>query len=173
MRLIVSEIPDEGLEQRLDISVLIHESGNPDNVHVYLKSTKISKKVLIKGTVDGSVLLNCSRCLNDYSYPLNISFNEEYDPAGEMDGNEDEELSSEDLDLSYYRDDEIDVVELVKEQVLLSVPMKPLCKEECHGMCSRCGTDLNKGSCECRKEEVDPRLAPLQKLKLNMQERKE
>jgi uncharacterized protein len=173
MRLIVSEIPDEGLEQRLDISVLINESGNPDNVHVELKITKISKKVLIKGTVDGSVLLNCGRCLNDYSYPLNISFNEEYDPAGEMARDEDQELNSVDLDLSYYRDDEIDVVELVKEQVLLSVPMKPLCKEECRGICSRCGTDLNKGSCECRNKEVDPRLAPLQKLKLNMQNRKE
>jgi uncharacterized protein len=173
MRLIVSEIPDEGLEQRLDLSVLINESGNPDNVHVELQITKLGKKVLIRGTVNCSILLNCSRCLNDYSYPVDISFNEEYDPAGEKDGYEDRELGSEDLDLSCYRDDEIDVVELVKEQVLLSVPMKALCKDECRGICSRCGIDLNTGSCECRKEEVDPRLAPLQNLKLNMQDRKE
>ena len=173
MRLIVSEIPEEGLEQRLDLSILVNERGNPDNVHAELNITKISKKVLIRGTVDGSVLLNCCRCLNDYSYSLNILFDEEYDPKAEVDRVEDQELHKEDLGLSYYRDDEIDVTEVVKEQVLLSVPMKPLCNEECRGICSRCGIDLNKGSCACRHEELDPRLEPLQKLKLNMQDRKE
>jgi len=54
---------------------------------------------------------------------------------------------------------------------MLSVPMKPLCREECKGICSSCGTDLNAGPCECKKQEVDPRLAPLQKLKETMEKR--
>jgi len=61
----------------------------------------------------------------------------------------------------------------VKEQVLLSVPMKPLCRNDCAGLCPVCGRDLNEGACNCRKEELDPRLAPLAQFKETLKDRKE
>lgn len=171
MRLIVSDIPEEGLETELELPIQLNDSTNPDIARASLKIFKYKKKVIIDGTVQITVSLLCSRCLSEFPYPVKISFNEEYNPAEEAAEDEEKELSVKELDLSYYSNDEIDLKELIKEQILLSVPMKPLCAEECRGICSTCGKDLNKGACQCKSEEVDPRLAPLQKLRETMKNR--
>jgi uncharacterized protein len=75
------------------------------------------------------------------------------------------ELQDEDVETSYYRDDQIDLNELMREQFYLALPMKPLCQEDCQGLCAQCGTNLNTGTCECHPEWVDPRLAALKELK--------
>jgi len=59
---------------------------------------------------------------------------------------------------------------LMREQFYLALPMKPLCVEDCHGLCVQCGTNLNRGSCSCERDWVDPRLAALAKLKNNQRE---
>lgn len=171
MRLIVSDIPEEGLEKELELPVLLNDSMKPDVAHALLKIFRIKKKVLIDGTIDMSVSLMCSRCLNDFTLPVHVVFNEEYNPFEEAGEDEEQELTGKELDLSFYSNDEIDLSELIKEQVILSVPMKPLCSEDCSGICSICGKDLNKGKCQCKTEAVDPRLAPLQKLKESMKNR--
>ena len=74
------------------------------------------------------------------------------------------EVQDEDLDTSYYRDDQIDLNELLREQFYLALPMKPLCREDCAGLCPQCGTNLNTGTCQCTTEWEDPRLAPLKGL---------
>jgi uncharacterized protein len=75
------------------------------------------------------------------------------------------EVAEEDLDTSYYRDDQIDLNELLREQFYLALPMKPLCRDDCAGLCSQCGTNLNIGTCQCSSQWEDPRLAPLKELK--------
>jgi len=104
---------------------------------------------------------------------LEIKFRDEYSPVEEIAGTGVQELKSEELDLSFYRNDEIDIGEIVKEQVLLAVPMKPLCDSGCKGICPECGRDLSEGACGCSRKEVDPRLEPLGRLKELMKERKE
>jgi len=172
MRLIVSDIPEEGLEKELELPIMLDDSIKPDIANVSLKIFKFSKKVLIEGTIHISVTLLCSRCLSDFTYPVNVAFNEEYNPVEETAEDDENELSGKVLDLSFYYNDEIDLQELIKEQVILSVPMKPICIEKCRGICSTCGKDLNKETCQCKTEEVDPRLAPLLKLKETMKNRK-
>ena len=71
------------------------------------------------------------------------------------------EVEEEDLETSYYRDDQIDLNELLREQFYLALPMKPLCREDCTGLCPQCGTNLNTGTCACAPQWEDPRLAPL------------
>ena len=66
--------------------------------------------------------------------------------------------------MSYYRDDQIDLNELVREQFYLALPMKPLCREDCRGLCPQCGVNWNTGTCECGSGWEDPRLAPLKGL---------
>jgi uncharacterized protein len=73
----------------------------------------------------------------------------------------DEAVEDDDLDTSYYRDDCIDLNELLREQFYLALPMKPLCAEECRGLCSQCGSNLNLASCGCAPGWTDPRLAAL------------
>ena len=77
---------------------------------------------------------------------------------------EEGELKDEDLAVSFYQDDKIDVGLLIREQVYLALPMKPICCDDCQGLCSGCGTNLNSSSCNCASEAVDPRLASLKTL---------
>ena len=74
------------------------------------------------------------------------------------------EIGEEDLGVSFYRDDEIDLGEVMREQFYLAVPMKPLCREDCRGLCPVCGINRNRETCSCQTDWVDPRLEPLRKL---------
>jgi uncharacterized protein len=74
------------------------------------------------------------------------------------------ELDETDLDISYYKGDSIAISDLLREQLLLMLPVKPLCRPDCAGLCASCGKDLNEGSCTCSKRNVDPRFAILENL---------
>ncbi len=165
MRLNIFDIPDDGLQQELVLPIAINDSAKPDMAHVFLKVFRFGKKILVEGTLKISVSLNCSRCLRDFSYPADTAFRDEYEPAEEIKGEDDQELTEQELDLSFYSNDELDIPEIIKEQVILSIPMKPLCNTDCQGICPKCGKDLNDGACGCKEEGIDPRLAPLNKLK--------
>jgi uncharacterized protein len=164
MRLIVSDIPEEGLEQESDVPVVTGENTEPDIAHALLRFFRIGKSVQVDGSIQISASMRCSRCVGDFSCPLDIAFKEEYIPFEELDPEADHELTGSELNIGFYRNDEIDTGELVKEQVLLAVPMKPLCSMECRGICPECGTNLNERACNCRTEKIDPRLAPLKRL---------
>ena len=86
---------------------------------------------------------------------------------------EDVEIETSDLDLSYFPKGEsmLSVENILQEQVYLTLPMKPLCTETCKGLCVQCGKNLNSGSCECRGADIGPRLAPLMKLQSEMTDR--
>jgi len=164
MRLIVSDIPEDGLEQESDVPVVTGENTEPDTAHVLLSFIKFGKNVQVEGSIHVSVSMKCSRCLGDFGYPLDIAFREEYSPSEELDREGERELTGGEMNLAFYSNDEIDIGELVKEQVLLALPMKPLCSEKCRGICPACGANLNERACECRAENIDPRLAPLKRL---------
>lgn len=171
MRLKISDIPDGGLKEELDLPVEVREGAGPDTAHVIISVFRFKKKVLAEGSIKTTVSLNCSRCLKAVAYPVETMFREEYNPAEDLDREEEQELTGRELDLSYYSNDELDISDLIREQVLLAVPMKPLCVEDCKGLCPKCGKDLNEGACGCKTDEVDPRLAPLGKFKELMKDR--
>lgn len=173
MRLDISDIPEGGLQREYKIPVSVNEVSGPDIADVCIRVTKIKRIILVEGSVRINASLICSRCLKDFHHPLEISFKEEYKPAEDLENEDEKELAYSELDTGFYRNDEIDIAELVSEQVLLSVPMKPLCGTGCRGICPECGKDLNAGPCECRTDRTDPRLAPLKKIKELMKDRKE
>lgn len=107
----------------------------------------------------------CGRCLEPFRMPVHAAFDVRYLPASEMSAEDEREVPEEDLETSYYRDDQIDLNQLLREQFYLALPMKPLCLEACRGLCSQCGTNLNTGSCSCEPVWEDPRLAALKQLK--------
>ena len=117
------------------------------------------------GTAVTELELSCSRCLEPFRMPVNASFDLRYLPASEMTPDEEREVEEDDLDTSYYRDDQVDLNELLREQFYLALPMKPLCQDDCKGLCPQCGTNLNTGTCDCHAQWDDPRLAPLKQLK--------
>ncbi len=165
MRLIVSEIPEDGIERELRIPLILDEIILKEDARVFLKIFRHITKVIIDGFTKSTASLACSRCLKEFLYPLKIDFCVEYLPQKEAIQHREHELTGNDLNVSFYEDDEIDMKGLIREQILLAVPMKPLCKTECSGICPQCGKNFNTTSCKCISKKIDPRLAKLEILK--------
>jgi len=117
------------------------------------------------GRVQTTVELTCSRCLEGFPLVVNGAFDVLFMPHTEFRGAEERAVEEDDLSTAYFSDNVIDLGQLMQEQCYLAVPMKPLCRETCRGLCPECGTNLNTGSCNCRQTWVDPRLAVLQDLR--------
>jgi uncharacterized protein len=117
------------------------------------------------GGVQTTLELLCGRCLEPFTQAVDQTFDLRYQPHSENTGEGEREIEEDDLTTAFYENDEIDLGHLMQEQFLLALPMKPLCGEDCQGLCSVCGTNLNTDSCACKREWEDPRLAVLKKLK--------
>ena len=133
-------------------------------VQVDLEIHKDKDRFRLVGTARTELELPCSRCLEPYRLPLDAAFDMRYLPASESAGADEREVTEDDLDTSVYRDDQIDLSELLREQFYLALPMKPLCREDCRGLCPQCGTNLNTSTCGCAPAWEDPRLAALKGL---------
>jgi len=119
---------------------------------------RLSGEILARADVD------CDRCLKQVSVPIETSFDVTYVPASDYVEQTAAELQEEDLGVSVYEDETIDVDELVREQVLLAIPARALCTEDCKGLCPVCGANRNETPCECESRETDPRWAALKNL---------
>jgi DUF177 domain-containing protein len=115
------------------------------------------------GTLTTALELTCSRCLEPFQLPVNASFDVRYLPQSENTG-EEREVEADDLSDAFYRDEQIDLGQLMEEQFYLALPMKPLCRQDCKGLCASCGTNLNEETCGCQVRWEDPRLAGLKAL---------
>lgn len=128
------------------------EIKTPDPLKVDLTIYKGEESFIFTGKLSGKIILQCSRCLQQF--PLNI----ELDIEQEVVNNEIADLNSFNLN------------ELLKTDIFLAVPIKPLCEEECSGLCSHCGQNLNEKKCDCNEEQLDPRMAKLKELYKNSEE---
>ncbi len=165
MRLIVSDIPEEGLTHDFDLPVEIKDDLQKEAAHVTIKVRRLDDRVFFEGSASMSALFVCSRCLREFTSLLKVRFSEEYLPVPEAVAGAENKLADKEPGFSYYSNDEIEIDGLIREQLLLATPMKPLCKEDCCGICSNCGKDLNEGLCGCKNNRIDPRWMPLKKLK--------
>lgn len=115
-------------------------------------ATSLGDGVYVEASVRGSMKLVCSRCLTPFEKPLDLSCEGKFveDPAESEAGDEDE------VDVFPLEGTFCDLDEMIAHEIVLSVPMKPLCKEECKGLCPTCGRNLNEGDCDCPKPEEAP-----------------
>ena len=121
--------------------------------------------VRLQGSVVARAEVDCDRCLKQVSVPIETEFDVTYVPAAAYVENEAAELQEEDLGLSVYEDEVIDIDELVREQVLLTLPSRALCGEDCRGLCPVCGANRNENPCECESKETDSRWGALKDLR--------
>ena len=126
---------------------------------------KDKDKFRLVGRVRAELELACSRCVEPYRFPIDVPFDQRYLPASQASTEAEREVEEDDLETSYYTDDQIDLSELMREQFYLALPMKPLCADDCKGLCPVCGTNLNRGACGCKRGWDDPRMAALRELK--------
>lgn len=133
---------------------------------------KDGDKVRLTGRLTGRLECACSRCLEPFPVPVGVDLDLLFLPVSHTgrgrsvsDAEEGDALADEDLGVGYYRDDVLDLSEIAREQLYLALPMKPLCREDCRGLCPVCGINRNREVCSCRTEWVDPRLEPLKHLR--------
>ncbi|MGI9951097.1 DUF177 domain-containing protein [Moorellaceae bacterium AZ2] len=131
-------------------------------VRVVGEITNTGKFLYLKGKAYTTVQLRCCRCLEPYTWPVQVPLEEEYcTPSVFTSLPEDDQTKDE---VRVYEGDSIDIAPAVEQALILTLPMKWLCSEECLGLCPVCGQNLNIRDCHCRVEEVDPRMAVLAEL---------
>lgn len=122
------------------------------------------RSVDVSGRLTARVLLECDRCLKPIELPVDSKFKLEYVTVEEYRAQQAVELTEEDLDLSVFDGEVIDLDGLVTEELLLAVPDHVLCNDNCKGICPVCGKDRNTIDCSCETKEIDPRWAGLERL---------
>ena len=135
-----------------------------DSVTLALRVRRDGEKCQISGHVRTTLALSCSRCLERFETPEDFAVDLLYLPDSANRGSGDREIAEEDLSIAFYRDYQIDLLQLVREQCQLALPMKPLCRDACRGLCPVCGANRNERDCKCETVWRDPRLAALHAL---------
>ena len=133
-------------------------------VHLAFDIHKDGTQFHLVGGLQTTLRLSCGRCLEPFPFPVDVTFDLLYLPHSENVGEGEAEVEDDDMTTAYYRDEQIDLGQLLREQFYLVLPMKPLCRESCRGLCPECGTNLNTGTCSCVREWKDPRFDGLRSL---------
>ena len=175
-KLSIEDIPEEGIriqlvEEESHLKELFlhlpHINFSFDKaVRANLMINKSDMAVLIRGRIEAELILQCSRCLEDFHFPLDSYCEVTLFPFEGETLPQEAEIKGDDLRSSYYYGGEIDLSVITREQILLDIPYKPLCHPSCKGLCPTCGEDINRGICSCKEEVFDERFAPLKGLKV-------
>jgi uncharacterized protein len=165
MQIRVSEIPDDGL-RLIDPAALggVYPDSTWSLDAVDLLVERLGDKVAIGGRFEATAHLLCGRCLEPLVSRVEPVVDLQLVPQpsnrqGQV------ELGRDDLELDFYQGDVLDVAGLLRSETDLALPMKPLCRADCRGLCPVCGGNRNVTECRCETRETDPRLAPLEALR--------
>ncbi|MBI3246977.1 MAG: DUF177 domain-containing protein [Deltaproteobacteria bacterium] len=158
------------VENVQEINRLLGQEGEADYraiapLQVDVTHVRSGDDLLFSGEVQGELVGQCGRCLEEYALSLTRSFSVVLTPRPPL-GRE-MELSYDELSASFYHGEMIDVSALIQEQTQLALPSTPLCRVDCKGLCPQCGANRNVNPCACRPEWREPRLAILSSLQLS------
>jgi uncharacterized protein len=137
------------------------EAAITGSVHL----AKHGHDILVRGELAGRLTLTCGRCLEQFATPVEADFDLLLLPGPGPLGPQEEELSAAELDRDFYSGEMVDLDTILREQIILMLPLKPLCAENCQGLCPRCGANLNREKCSCSVEKTGSPLAELARLK--------
>ena len=182
MKLKVSDIPEDGMELRASASEARdkwfegvvqdafqdkYPKGNRADLDLHILRT--ADNVQVTGTAEISLKPACDRCLEPFekrvAVPLQVNLAPHKDMNFGEGGGEEEGLDEEDVAFSFYKGEEIDLADIIREMLVLDIPFRYLCSESCKGLCPRCGQNWNAAECACPKTSADPRFAVLKNFK--------
>jgi len=178
MKLDVSNVPESGMAVSVTIGAdeVNMTEGMPDlagALHLQGRVIKAGEEMVLHGTLRGAFNLTCSRCLKELARPFEIEVSATYvQPSAEGLEVRTKGDDAEEPPLLFFGD-EIDLVSGIREDLLLNVPLKPLCHDDCRGLCPQCGTDLNEGECGCNRTTIDQRLSVLREIRTQLEKRQE
>jgi len=175
MKLDVSHVPEWGLDvdveldaREIDLSDAGAELGGDLRLRGQVR--KAGDEMVLAGKLRAVFNLVCSRCLKNFVQPLEFDVSATYIQTPQTRPGVRVEADFNEYARITFVHDEIDLVSGIREDLVLNIPVKPLCKQDCRGLCAQCGADLNEGQCSCRKETVDPRLAALRDIRTEMKQ---
>jgi uncharacterized protein len=168
MKLSLSQVPVGGCPVAFTVGPSFLADAGPvvgggEPVRVSGHADREARGLRVRGRLETRLTLTCSRCLEPFSFPVGSRFDVTY--STEVPVEDEVELGGRDLTVVHLEGDTVDLAEMAREQVLLEVPMAPVCRPDCRGLCPRCGANLNQGACGCAESAADPRFAVLRKLK--------
>ena len=168
----IEDIPEGGLNLDLLAAKEQFEINQPDcslseDIKLGGRLSKIEQDISFSGELQAILQVSCTRCLNLFPYNIKteikahfIPLDKEAKPRNEI------EIKKADIEQEIYEGGKIDLRGSVRDQVLLELPLMHLCRDDCKGICSECGSDLNSSQCECQNEgQIDPRFAVLKQFK--------
>lgn len=174
LQISIKSIPETGKELSLDLGKEWFDRWREEDPGLEFSQgamrgtvslAKHGHDILVRGHLQGHLNLSCGRCLDPFAPSLETAFDLLLVPAPQGAAPEEEELSAAQLDLDFYSGETVDLEAIIREQIILMVPLKPLCQENCRGLCPICGVNLNRETCSCQAEKSDYPFAQLAKLK--------
>ena len=132
---------------------------------IQLRMDKRHNQIVLDADLSLEAKFECDRCITEYIQPIETKFKHVYLFGNEIPENDENES----VTYLSYEADKIDISQEIYDYAEIAIPLKKICRTDCKGLCSRCGTNLNVKTCECKDEEIDPRWLPLQQLKNNPQ----
>jgi uncharacterized protein len=156
---------EQGATRTVEVNDILENEGAQIPVRGELKLTLANRRILVQGKLEIEVQLVCSRCLKPFKCTIPLDIEEEYYPA--IDINTGSRLPPPDETGAFMIDEHhiLDLTEAIRQYKVIALPMKPLCREDCAGICPTCGKNLNEEECCCPSGEVDPRWGELLKLR--------
>ena len=134
-------------------------------VEVAGEISKHDNKSTLTGRISTAITRDCTRCLEPVKGGLFFEFETSFLDADESDTKTEVEVNPDELDVSLVEDGKVSLAEIVREQILLALPIQMFCSVDCRGLCQKCGANLNLIDCKCSDDDIDPRWAALKNLK--------
>ena len=125
----------------------------------------VEGQIRISGSLHTRLELACARCLDTVVEEVSRDFDLYYRPMSTIAKEEEVRLRQDDTEIGFFEGEGLFLTDVLAEQVILSLPMKVICRSDCRGLCPHCGTNLNSEECRCETHAADPRMAPLARLK--------
>ena len=155
----------------IDLGPEIHQQtslksdGRAQLVEEHHSKHLILKDIRLKGELSTRLELLCARCLEPIAQDIKRQFDLLYRPQGADAGKQEIPVSGTEAEISYYTGEGLLLEDALREQVLLAVPLKVICREDCKGLCPQCGKNLNEGDCSCAETVEDPRWSALKEIR--------
>jgi uncharacterized protein len=143
----------------------LHAEGRADLVEEHHGKHKIIQDIRLKGKLDTSLEADCARCIEPVIHKLTRDFDLLYRPLGSDAGRDELSVTDAEAEIGYYEGEGLLLEDAVREQVLLALPLKLVCREDCKGLCAQCGTNLNEGACDCVALVQDLRWSALKEIR--------
>lgn len=161
-----------GSNRDYEVSGMVDIEGANNTVQGEARLTRTDRGILAKGVLHTEIELTCSRCLSLFKCPLTLNIEEEYFPTTDMVTGAPLPLPDEPGCFTINEHNILDLTEAIRQYAIMAIPMKPLCRKDCAGLCPTCGANLNQASCNCPPKPADPRWSELSRLVLTEKERK-